>query len=490
VTGGDKKRIYVGRRDFIKTMTLAGMAATLPGAALADQGSAGATRPRPAGGKKTLLCLSNNPPAHEKFIESMRSIPGTDLQVSSIKVNYQDPEGIIRIVHGQDMDILLLILPRMTFSFGSLCDAMGDLDIPVIVLTTNPELIPIDANLSASLRGNGANVTFAISQDQALERVRIAASPGVLEGRRAVLYGRPFDSTTVTSHNLNEDLVYRRTGVRIQFRPLEELAALYKETDAGDAAREMERWKREATEVIGVSDKTIVDACRLYVLMRSIVEKEELSAVSIDCLGFTLSPNPILPYPCLAFSRLRDEGVTAACEADVCAMLSSMFLEEISRRPSFMCNLMSMDPVDSKITVSHCVAPLKLNGPDAGQMRYRLHDYHGSGRGAVPEVEFPLRGQVLTGGFSKDLKSFELWPGRIESQVMDTDRARARSGPMNNVCANTMDVKIKDSDRFLQNIPGLHQIMVLGNYTRAVEDDLTGMNVTLAGPADFAPFTA
>jgi hypothetical protein len=466
------------------------MAATLPGAALADQSSAGATRPRPAGGKKNLLCLSNNPPAHEKYIESMRSIPGIDLQVSSIKVNYQNPEEIVRTVHKRDMDILLLILPRMTFSFGSLCDAMGDLDIPVIVLTTTPELIPIDANLSASLRGNGANVTFTISQDQALERVRIAASPGILEGRRAVLYGRPFDSTTVTSHNLNEDLVYRRTGVRIQFRPLEELAALYKELAAKDAVREMERWKREAMEVIGVSDKTIVDACRLYVLLRSIVEKEELSAVSIDCLGFTLSPNPILPYPCLAFARLRDEGVTAACEADVCGMLSSMFLEEISRKPSFMCNLMSMDPLDSKITVSHCVAPLRLNGPDAAQMRYRLHAYHGSGRGAVPEVEFPPRGQVLTGGFNKDLKSFALWPGRIESQVMDTDRARSRSGLMNNVCANTMDVKIKDADRFLQNIPGLHQIMVLGNYTRAVEDTLIGMNVTLVGPTDFAPLPA
>jgi hypothetical protein len=490
VTGKDQKRIYVGRRDFIKTMTLAGVAATLPEAALADQGPAGADRPRPTGGKKTLLCLSNNPTAYEKFIESMRSIPGTDLQVSSLKVNYQNPEEIVRIVHGQDMDILLLILPRMTFSFGGLCDAMGDLDIPVIVLTTNPGLIPIDANLSASLRGNGANVTFAISQDQALERVRISASPGILEGRRAVLYGRPFDSTTVTSHNLNEDLVYRRTGVKIQFRPLEELAALYRETDANDAAREMERWKREAAEVIGVLDQTIIDACRLYVLLRSIIEKEGLSAVSIDCLGFTLSPNPILPYPCLAFSRLRDEGVTAACEADVCAMLSSMFLEEISRRPSFMCNLMSMDPLGSKITVSHCVAPLRLNGPNAGQMKYRLHDYHGSRRGAVPEVEFPLSGQVLIGGFSKDLKGFALWPGRIESQVMDTDRARSRSGPMNNVCANTMDVKIKDSDRFLQNIPGLHQIMVLCNYTRAFEDALTGINVTLAGPADFAPLTA
>ncbi|MBN1831008.1 MAG: hypothetical protein JW896_02765 [Deltaproteobacteria bacterium] len=502
MSGADQKGIQVGRRDFLKTMTLAGMAATLPTtpprAALADQNPAGANRAqpteasrrRPAEGKKALLCLSDNPPAHEKFIESIQSIPGTDLQVSSIKGNYRSPEEIARIVHERDMDILLLILPLMTFNFGSLYDAMGDLDIPIIVLTMNPELIPIDANLAASLRGNGANVTFALSQDQALERIRILASPGILQGRRAVLYGRPFDSTTVPARNLNEDLVYQRTGVKIQFRPIEELAALYKEVDAKDAVREMERWKREAVKVIGVSDETIVNACRLYILLRSIVEKEELSAVSIDCLGFTLSPNPILPYPCLAFARLRDEGITAACEADVCGMLSSMLLEEISRKPSFMCNLMSLDPLVSKITVSHCVAPLKLNGLDTAQMRYRLHDYHGSGRGAVPEVEFPQRGQVITGGFSKDLKSFSLWPGRIENQVMDTDLARSRRGPMSNVCANTMDVKIRDADRFLQNVPGLHQILVLDNYTRAIEDALLGMNVTLVGPTNFTPLPA
>jgi hypothetical protein len=164
-----------------------------------------------------------------------------------------------------------------------------------------------------------------------------------------------------------------------------------------------------------------------------------------------------------------------------------MLLEEISQKPSFMCNLMSMDPMDSKITVSHCVAPLKLYGQDKPQMNYRLHSYHGFGRGAVPEVEFPKNGQVLTGGFSKDLKSFSLWAGRIESQVMDTENARTQSGPMNTACANTMDVKIKDVDRFLQNVPGLHQVMVLGNYTGAMEDALTGMNVKLVGPADFTP---
>ncbi len=250
----------------------------------------------------------------------------------------------------------------MTFSFGKMCDTMGDLDIPVIVLTINPGLIPIDANLASSLRGNGANVTFAISEEQALERIRIAASPMLLEGQKALLYGRPFDSTTVTSHNLNEEIIFRRTGVKIMFRPIEELAGLYKKIDDKDAKKEMERWKREAKEVTGVPDKNILDACRLYILLRSIVDKEGLSAVSIDCLGFTMSPNPVLPYPCLAFARLRDEGITAACESDVCGMLSSMFMEQVSQRPSFMCNLMTANPVESKITVS-TVLPLLSYGP-------------------------------------------------------------------------------------------------------------------------------
>lgn len=486
---GEPEAAHAGvrRRDFIKTTAMAGVAAALPGTELSSRNAAARTARQPGGTEKKLLCLSDNPEAHESFVGSIRSIPGNGILVSSIRGNYQKPEEIVQAVHGQDMDILLLILPRMTFNFGSLYDALGDLEVPVVVLSTNPGLIPIDANLVASLRGNGARVTFALSREQALERVKLLASPGILENSRAVLYGKPFDSATVPARNLNEDLVYQRTGVRIEYRPIVELASRYKDVDAQAAAKEMQRWKREAKAVIGVPDEVILDACRLYVLLRSTVEKEGLSAVSIDCLSFTLSPKPVLPYPCLAFARLRDEGITAACEADVCGMLSSMFLEEISRKPSFMCNLMTMDGTSSGITVSHCVAPLELNGRDAGPMAYKLHDYHGSGRGVVPEVGFPIGGNVITGGFSKDLRSFVIWPGRIRSQVTDTDKDSTGSGPMRNVCANTMDVEIKDAGRFLQNIPGLHQIMVLGDYTPAIEDALFAMNTRLIGPGDFTP---
>ena len=484
---GKQNEIRVGRRNFIKTTTMAGVAATLPGIKSISGNTPVSSTPLPGGKQKKLLCVSNNPESYVQFIETIKSIPGTDLLVSSIKVNYQKPDEIIQAIHEQNMDILLMCLPLFTFNFGSLYDSMGDLDIPVIVLTTNPELILIDANLVASLRGNGADVTFALSHDQALELVKLAASPRVLEDRRAVLYGKPFNSTSVPARNLSEDLVYQRTGVRMQYRPIEELAKLFKEVDKADARREMERWKKEAMGVIKVSDEAILDACRLYVLLRSIIEKENFAAVSIDCLGFTMNPNSVLPHPCLAFSRLRDEGTTAACEADVCSMVSSMFMEEITRKPSFMCNLMSVDTQNSKIVVSHCVAPLKLNGPNAASMRYKLHDYHGFGRGVVPEVEFPLGSEVITGGFSKDLKSFILWPGRIQTQVLDTDQASSSKGPRLNVCANTMDVKIRDTDRFVQNIPGIHQIMITGNYTRAIDNALYGMNMRLVGPTDFTP---
>ena len=204
---GDRKDMGVGRRDFIRTTTMASVAAALPATRPASRYTSTSSASRPAGMKKKLLFLSDNPKTYERFIESIKSIPGTDLLVSTIKVNYQKPEEIIRTIHEQNMDILLMCLSRFTFSFGSLYDSMGDLDIPVIVLSTNPQLILIDANLVASLRANGANVTFALSQDQALKLVKLVAAPGILEGRRAILYGKPFNSFSVPARNLTEDVV-------------------------------------------------------------------------------------------------------------------------------------------------------------------------------------------------------------------------------------------------------------------------------------------
>jgi hypothetical protein len=275
------KGMHVGRRDFIKTTTMASMAATLPGTALLDQGTGGLLKSKSGGAKKRLLCLTESPATFDKFLESIRNIKEFDFLVNPITVNYQKPQEVIRSIQGKDADILLMCLPRSAFSYGNLSDSMGDLGIPMVLLAQNPDLILIDVNFAAALRANGAN-----------------ASP--------------------------------------------------------------------------------------------------------------------LPY--------------------------------------------------------------------------KLRDYHGMGQGVVPEVEFPVGIEVITGAFSKDLKSFVVWPGRIQVGMKTdagTDKPASPGGFRRMTCSNYVELKIRDVDRFLQNIAGIHHIMIAGNFSKAMNDALLGMNVSIIGPSDF-----
>jgi len=486
----DQKGFHVGRRDFLKTTTLAGMAAALP--ILPEQDSRSTFRKSPDGTKRNLLLLSDNPPEYERLVQSIKSIKEFDFTVSSIKINYQKPQEILKSIQGKDADVLFICLPRIGISSGNIVEFMGDLDLPVILLPPNFDLIMLDADVVARFRAKGTTALLANSEAHAIELVKIAASPRILEGKKALVFGRPFDSSSVPAHNLNEDYIYKRTGVRIQYRPIEELKPLLESVDEASARKEMERWKKEAAKVVEPSDKSLLECCRMYVLLRSIIDKEGLSAVSMDCLSFSFSPNPILPLPCLAFTRLRDEGFGAVCEADVCGLLSSMLLQEISRKASYFCNVSSVNTQKSSTVLRHCVAPIRLMGREAPPLPYNLRDYHGMGRGVTPEVEFPVGAEVTMGGFSKDLRNILLWPGRIQPGVKDTDRPSFPNAPpaqqkMRMFCSNRAEVKIKDVDRFLQNIAGIHYTLVAGNYTNALRDAMLRMDVNIIGPPDSTP---
>jgi hypothetical protein len=489
----DQKGIHVSRRGFIKTTALASMAATLPAISLAEQGTISASKPSPAGKKRHLLFLSDVPENDERLIESIRSIKEYEIHVTPIKTDFKRPRNILKSVQEKNADILFIRLPGITFSSRHIAEGMGTLDIPVILLPIILDLIMWETDLAASFRIKGTNALVANSEEHVIELIKVLAAPRILEGQRALIFGRPFDSSSIPAPNLNEDYVYKHTGVRIEHRPIEELKPLLESVDEASARKEMERWKKEAIKIVEPSDEAIFNACKLYVLLRSIVDKEGLSAISIDCLSFSFTPNPILPLPCLSFARLRDEGVAAPCEADVCMLLSSMLLEQISQKPSYFCNVSSVDTQKSSTVLRHCVAPLKLLGKDASPLPYNLRDYHGFGRDVVPEVQFPVGLEITMGGFSKDLKDFVLWPGRIQPGVNDTatpsfeevpENAPPRMKNMRRFCSNRAEVKIKDVHRFLQSIAGIHHIMVAGSYVKAIYDAMLRMNIDIISPPD------
>ena len=485
---GDHKGIHVGRRDFLKTTTMAGMAATLPETLL--QNSESVVRPEIKGKKRKLLLLSRYPKAYENLIQSVRSIKEFEFAVVSVQPDYQKPQEIVKTIRTEAPDILFFGMPG-TLNPGNIPVALGHIDIPVILLPSFLDLIMLEADVAAAFRANGTNAVLANSEAHAIELIKILATPRLLQGKRAVIYGRPFDSSSVPARNLDAETVYKRTGVRLEYRPLEQLKPLLERVDPASAQKEMERWKKGAVSIVEPKDKDLFESSKMYVLLRSIIENEGLSGISMDCLGFSFNSEQFLPVPCLASARLRDEGFAVPCEADVCGMPSSMVLQEISRKPSYFCNVSSVDTDKSSTVLRHCVAPLRLLGRNAAALPYNLRDYHGMGRGVTPEVSFPPGLEVTFGGFTKDLKEFVMWPGRIQAGVNDTDRLSYNSlmpefKNMRRYCSNRAELKINEIDAFLQKIVGIHHVLVAGTYTKELREEMIRLNVSVAGPLDSA----
>ncbi|MGD9162485.1 MAG: twin-arginine translocation signal domain-containing protein [Desulfobacteraceae bacterium] len=486
------KWTQISRRNFFKTTALAGLAATLPTTGFAGQNvlPAGGTRPSPAGKKRNLVFLSDAPENYKRLVTSIKSIREYKIQVIEIKTNLNDPEAVLKSIREKNADIILMSLPAMGFATKHISEGMNNLDIPVILLPLNLDLIMREADLATAFRLKGINALLASSEKRAIELIKAVAAPRILEGKKALIFGRRFDSTSVPVFNLNEDYVYRHTGVRVEYRSIDELKKLVKKgVDEAAVRKEMEKWKKGAVKISGATDKMIFDCSKMYVLLKSLVEKEGLSAVSIDCLSFSFSPDTAIPLPCLAFTRLRDEGITAACEADLCMMLSSMLMQEVSGRPSFQSNVSSVNHQTSSVVFRHCVVPTKIFGPDAPQQPYNIQDYHGMGKGAVPEIEYPVDLDITTGGFTKDLKNFVLWYGKIIPGINDKATPSFKDAPpemqkMRKYCSNRAEVKIKDTGRFIQNIAGIHHIVVAGKYGKELHDTMLRMNVNVVTSPD------
>ena len=204
---------------------MAGVAATIPETALA-QNSVSVARPANRGNRRKLLLLSDFPDAFERLMQSVKSIKEFEFSVVTTKTDYQKPQEVIKTIQTEAPDILFFGLPRTNLSSGNIPVSLDYIDVPMILLPPIPDLIMMEANVAAAFRAKGFNALLANSETHAIELIKILAVPRMLEGKRAVIYGRPFDSTSVPARNLTAETIYDRTGVRLQYRPIEELEAL------------------------------------------------------------------------------------------------------------------------------------------------------------------------------------------------------------------------------------------------------------------------
>jgi L-fucose isomerase-like protein len=122
-----------------------------------------------------------------------------------------------------------------------------------------------------------------------------------------------------------------------------------------------------------------------------ILESEKADAISMDCLG-ALGDKQV-SLPCISWSRMNDDGIPSACEADIGAIAAHVITQYLFDRPGFQ-----QDPVadtsDDTIIGAHCSCPTRLNGFNNPPEPFELVHHHGN-RDAVPRTIWKT-GQRIT----------------------------------------------------------------------------------------------
>jgi len=261
------------------------------------------------------------------------------------------------------------------------------------------------------------------------------------------------------------DLVLERVGSTLRYVHFHRFSEEYKKVTAGDEVRAMaDLYSRTAQKTVEPSGADMLEAAKIYTVCRRVMEAEQCDAIAVDCLPHVRGRTT--PPPCLAFSRLNDEGRIAACQADWPAAISLRLVWLLLGRPGFMQNN-CVDTTRNTLMGSHCTCPLRLEGPDQGPAPFILRSHAESDLGVATQVLWPV-GQEVTilkfsdtawGAAPKDPKSC------ASSILLGTGKiVRNLDNPPSGGCRTSLEFEVHGAGdvRKLKHLH--HQLLVLGNH--------------------------
>jgi len=151
-------------------------------------------------------------------------------------------------------------------------------------------------------------------------------------------------------------------GIQIQEIPFAELNQAWKEADPEEAATFAERWKKEATHIQDVNDQTLLNSAKMYVGMKSLLQRYGAQAITVNCLGGFYGGH-LHAYPCLGFHELNNQGLVGGCECDVRSTAMLLLVRTLTNgRPGYISDPV-LDSARRQIIYAHCVAPNRMFGP-------------------------------------------------------------------------------------------------------------------------------
>lgn len=265
-----------------------------------------------------------------------------------------------------------------------------------------------------------------------------------LQGTRIGVVGQPSD-WLISSH-ANPTAVMDRMGARIVEVPMEELLKEIANAQGSPAPGEVPM----ADDV----RKSYPGAVQIYNALKVLVEKYQLSAFTLRCFDLLTT---VGNTGCLALASFNSDGIPAACEGDVPALLTMMISQALTGICGFQANPARIDSQTGKILFAHCTIPFNM----VENWQYDTHFESGIGVGI--HGEFP-EGPVTVFKVSGDLGMYFVSEGQLlYNQYED------------NLCRTQVMVQIDPADAryFLTGPIGNHHIILPGHCKELI-DELLG----------------
>jgi L-fucose isomerase-like protein len=296
-------------------------------------------------------------------------------------------------------------------------------------------------------------ISLALDFPDIDEQIRVANARKQLREGRVALFGFPPPAFFSQWHHLPDlESARQRTGVRFTSIEIREWVDHLRTIDDAEARRLGEQWRREANAIVEPSPDEITESARLYLSLAEIMEKRQANAMAVNCLDLMRRK---APPPCYAMTRLRDEGIHAACEGDVVALLTMMMLGFMAEAPAFMGNIAFADPESNILRISHCVVPTRMSGYDRPPSPFTLRNYHGR-NGVTAHVDLGVGREVTLARLSRNLDQIGILNGELV-ECKDTT-----------TCRTTLSVRVEDARGFVRKAFGNHHALIYGDHRAAV----------------------
>jgi len=245
-------------------------------------------------------------------------------------------------------------------------------------------------------------------------------------------------------------------GIKLRYVPASTFLDEYHQTPESDEVKAMAKALIAGATQLGTSEQDVINGIKSYVVARTLMEREECDGITMDCLGALGRVQVSLP--CIAWSKMNDDGIPAACEADLGAMATHVIVQYLFDRPGFQ-----QDPVAETareaIIGAHCSCGTRLNGFGTEPEPYDIVHHHGV-RDATARPVWKV-GQRVT---SADvLPAADEQPTRMiisAGEVLENVAVPPAGG-----CVVSVMVKFDGVSDVLA-YPGFHQLFFYGDFKR------------------------